>query len=64
LKLTWYAYAPEDASLRLKEYEPSARVVTVPRVFQVPGGHRLMRVIWLPETGVPLAVRVPERVKV
>ena len=37
-------------------------VVAVPRLVQAPEGSTLRRMICLPERGVPLAVRVPERV--
>ena len=42
---------------------PLAAVVVVPSCTQVPDGSTLPSVMGLPGRGVPLAVRVPERVK-
>ena len=42
---------------------PLVAVVVVPSGLQVPEGSNLPRLMVLPGRGVPLAVRVPERVK-
>jgi len=42
---------------------PLAAVVVVLTTFQVPDGSSLLSVMVLPGRAVPLAVRVPERVK-
>ena len=42
---------------------PLVAVVVVPSGLQVPDGSNLPRLMVLPGRGVPLAVRVPERVK-